>query len=174
MRSRTLLGVAIAIIVAAGAAFLVLQQIQGSQYPRRADAVDAFEARRSGLEALYQQLVEDGYATILCYPDKVFAGFDPDGPGQPVLGDVLEDYLSLCQQASVGKGRRNEEGYVFPLGGAANDAYDFNLAFVRLEDRSSIVSDCETIEPSADFGRCQFTLDENWRLAYEWYVITDP
>ncbi|MEJ2128458.1 MAG: hypothetical protein P8X81_06390 [Woeseiaceae bacterium] len=142
MRSRILLGVAIATIVAAGAAFLVLQQLQASKYPRRADAVDAFEARRTG--------------------------FDPNGPGQPVLGDVLEDYLSLCQQASVGKGRRSEEGFVFPLGGAANDAYDFNLAYVRLDDRSSSVSDCRAIEPSADFGKCQFELDADWRLDYEW------
>jgi hypothetical protein len=168
VRSRILLGVAIATIVAAGAAFLVLQQLQASKYPRRADAVDAFEARRTGLEALYQQLVEDGYSRVLCYSDKVFAGFDPNGPGQPVLGDVLEDYLSLCQQASVGKGRRSEEGFVFPLGGAANDAYDFNLAYVRLDDRSSSVSDCRAIEPSADFGKCQFELDADWRLDYEW------
>jgi hypothetical protein len=173
MSHRALVTGAIVVVIAAVSAYLLLSGLRDGIYPDRKDVEEFFGDRRDGFESLYRQLVEDGYASVLCYPDKVFAGFDPRGPGQPLLGDALDEYLPLCQQAFAGKGWRIDEGFLFHMGAAANDAFDFNLSLVRLDAADIDIPDCRTTEPSGELGRCQFKLDEDWRLDYEWYAVAD-
>ena len=171
MSKRAILATAVAIGVIALAVFLFFPGLRFGAYPQRADAQAFFEQHRSDFESLYQQLSDDGYSQVLCLPDKVFAGTDPRGVGQPILGDSLEVYQSLCKASLAGKGWRTEDGFLFHIGGAANDSYDFMLAYVRVEDDATEIPDCRSMKPSGDFGKCRFNLDADWRLDYEWFSV---
>ena len=169
MNPRIILAVAIAIGVVAFSVFLSFPGLRDGAYPQRSDAQAFFEQHQSDFEALYLQLIEDGFSQVLCLPDKVFAGTDPRGVGQPILGESLEVYRPLCKASMAGKGWRTESGFLFQIGGAENDRYEFMLAYVRLEDEPTDIPDCRSVEPAGDFGKCQFELDADWRLDYEWF-----
>ena len=96
------------------------------------------------------------------------AGFEPKGHGQPLSGDALSTYLDLCRDANVEMGWRTDSGFLFYIGGASSDTLDFNIALVRLDGALSPIPNCESIAPSGDFGKCQFELNAEWRLDYEW------
>lgn len=166
-RRNLLVSAFIAISLAIGAYFLVPTILDGP-YPRKTSSLHFFDRNRAGMEALYGQLNDDGFSSVKCYPDSVLAGVEPKGPGQPLSGDFLSAYMALCSGARTGMGWRTEDGFLFYLGGAGDDALDFNIALIRLDRESSTVPDCESIEPTGDFGKCQFKLDTAWRLDYEW------
>jgi hypothetical protein len=161
----------LAITVAVGA-YIVLPVILDGPFPLRSSSSRFFDQNRTGLEALIEQLNEDGLSHIKCYPDSVWTGVEPKGPGQRLSGESLSKYLTLCGKARVGMGWRTEDGFLFYLGGAGDDALDFNIALIQLDRDSSVVPDCESLVPSGDFGKCQFKLDSVWRLDYEWVSRT--
>ena len=169
MSARILIGIGVAVVIAAISVFLLFPGLRDGVYPQRKDAQAFFDEHGGSFEALYQQLNEDGFSQVLCYPDKVFAGSDPRGVGQPLLGLSLDVYLPLCQESMAGKGWRAESGFLFHIGRAANTDYEFTLAYVRVEDSPSDIPDCISMKPAGDFGKCQFELDADWRLDYEWF-----
>ena len=156
-----------AIAVAIGA-YILIPTILDGPFPRKTSSSHFFDRHRAGMEALHAQLNEDGLSQVKCYPDSVWAGTEPKGPGQRLSGDVLSNYIALCSDAQVGMGWRTEYGFLFYLGGASDDALEFNIALIRLDRESSAIPDCESLVPSGDFGKCQFKLDSDWRLDYEW------
>jgi hypothetical protein len=165
---RTSLAVVATIGVSAGVYF-VGQPMFDSPFPERSTALRFFDRHYDGLESLRTRLNEDGLSFVVCYRDSVRAGTEPAGPGQELRGDSLNDYLALCGKAGSAHGWRTENGFLFYLGGAGNDAFDFNIALIRLDAETHGIPDCEAITPYGDFGKCQFQLNSVWRLDYEWY-----
>lgn len=165
-RRNLFVSASFAIAVATGA-YVLIPTILDGPFPKKASSSHFFDRHRAGMEALDEQLNEDGLSQVKCYPDSVWAGIEPKGPGQRLSGDDLSKN-ALCSDARVGRGWRTEDGFLFYLGGADDDALDFNISLIRLERESSAIPDCESLVPSGDFGKCQFKLDSHWRLDYEW------
>jgi len=149
-------------------AYVLIPAILDGPFPQKTSSSHFFDRHRAGMEALHEQLNEDGLSQVKCYPNSVWAGIEPKGPGQRLSGDNLSKYMALCSDARVGMGWRTEDGFLFYLGGAGDDALDFNIALIRLDREASAIPDCESLVPSGDFGKCQFKLDSLWRLDYEW------
>lgn len=156
------IGVSIAVYVAAPI-------IIDGPWPQRSSAMKFFDQHHGGLEALYAQLNEDGLSSVICYPDSAITGTRPRDPGQALRDESLTTYMALCSEAGIALGSRTENGFLFYLGGAGNDAFDFNIALIRLDAEPTDVPDCVPVSPSGDIGKCQFKLNSVWRLDYEWY-----